>query len=294
MAITAQQVKQLRDRTGLGMMDCKAALQEAGGDLEAAIDALRKKSALKAAKKATRTAAEGLLGLGMSPEGRRGALVEVNIETDFAARNPVFVRFVRQVADAALAGGDMATAEGLRAAFEAERERLVQSIGENISIRRIVSLSVEAGSRVAAYLHTDARKGALVAMSGDDDVLGRDLAMHVTAHDPTPLVVRPEDLDAGTLAREREILMAQASESGKPPEIAEKMVAGRMRKYLAEVSLVEQAFVRDADVKVGRLLADRGASVSGFARLEVGEGIAVDEQDFAAEVAAQAGLDRKS
>lgn len=285
MPITAKQVKELRDRTGLGMMDCKAALQEADGDLEQAIDALRRKSALKAAKKASRTAAQGLLGLKVAADGKRAALVEVNIETDFAARNPKFIAFVDRVAAAALeAGADGAELAGV---FAEEREALVQEIGENINVRRAETLAAETG-RIGTYLHNDGRKGALVELSIDDAELGRDLAMHITAHDPTPLVVRSADLDAATVAKEREIFAAQAADSGKPPNIVEKIVEGRVRKFLAEVSLVDQAFIKDGEQKVGKLLGAKGAEARRFARLEVGEGIAVAEEDFAAEVAAQA------
>ena len=285
MPISAKQVKELRDRTGLGMMDCKAALQEADGDLEQAIDALRRKSALKAAKKASRTAAQGLLGLKVAADGKRAALVEVNIETDFAARNPKFIAFVDRVAAAALEAGT-GGAE-LAGAFAEEREALVQEIGENINVRRAETLAAETGC-IGSYLHNDGRKGALIELSIDDAELGRDLAMHITAHDPTPLVVRSADLDAATVAKEREIFAAQAADSGKPPNIVEKIVEGRVRKFLAEVSLVDQAFIKDGEQKVGKLLGAKGAEARRFARLEVGEGIAVAEEDFAAEVAAQA------
>ena len=285
MPISAKQVKELRDRTGLGMMDCKAALQEADGDLEQAIDALRRKSALKAAKKASRTAAQGLLGLKVAADGKRAALVEVNIETDFAARNPKFIAFVDRVAAAALeAGGDGAQ---LANTFAEEREALVQEIGENINVRRAETLVAETGC-IGSYLHNDGRKGALVELSIDDAELGRDLAMHITAHDPTPLVVRSADLDASVIAKEREIFTAQAADSGKPPNIVEKIVEGRVRKFLAEVSLIDQAFIKDGELKVGKLLGAKGAETRRFARFEVGEGIAVAEEDFAAEVAAQA------
>lgn len=315
MPISAKQVKELRDRTGLGMMDCKAALQEADGDLEQAIDALRRKSALKAAKKASRTAAQGLLGLKVAADGKRAALVEVNIETDFAARNPKFVAFVDRVAAVALEAGadgvELASSpdrgarlphesayapdahpfvdlrQRLVSTFAEEREALVQEIGENINVRRAETLAVETGC-IGSYLHNDGRKGALVELSIDDAELGRDLAMHITAHDPTPLVVRSADLDASVIAKEREIFTAQAADSGKPPNIVEKIVEGRVRKFLAEVSLIDQAFIKDGELKVGKLLDSKGAEARRFARLEVGEGIAVAEQDFAAEVAAQA------
>ncbi len=295
MSITAKQVKALRERTGLGMMDCKAALEAVDGDLEAAIDELRKKSALKAAKKSGRTAAQGLLGLKAAADGKRAALVEVNIETDFAARNPKFIAFVDEVATAALQTGE--SAAGLAAAFAAMREALVQEIGENIRIRRVAFLAAADGA-VGAYLHNDRRKGALVELSVGDAELGRDLAMHVTAHDPTPLVVRSEDLDEATVAKEKEIIAARTAADvaaeqvrtgkAKPPIVVEKMTEGRLRKFFAEVSLIDQAFVKDPQLKVGKLLQGKGAEVRRFAKLEVGDGIAVPEEDFAAEVAAQA------
>lgn len=280
MAITAAMVKELRERTQLGMMDCKKALTETDGDMDAAIDLLRKSSAVKAAKKADRTAAEGLLAVRVSEDGKRGALVEVNIETDFAAKNEQFIAFVGKVADLALQqnGNDVA-ALGL----DDERERLVQSIGENVSIRRIEVMAPASGS-VAAYLHTDSRKGALVELEGDTD-LGKDIAMHVTAINP--LVVAPADVAEDVIAKEREIFSAQAAESGKPPEIVEKMIEGRIRKFLAESSLTEQPFVKDGNVKVADLLKQSSTSISRFVRFEVGEGIEKQETDFAAEVEAQ-------
>ena len=294
MPVTAAQVKELRDRTGLGMMDCKRALEEAGGNVEAAIEQLRRKSALKAEKRAGRTAAEGLLGLRVAEDGKRAALVEVNIETDFAARNEKFTAFVGSVLEDVFEhGGDTAR---VTQAFAGEREALVQEIGENIAIRRVARLDTEDG-HIAGYLHNDRRKAALVELSDADPALARDLAMHVTAHDPTPLVVRPEDLDPAVVDREREIYRAQADTEAeaeaaagrrpKPPEILRKMVDGRVRKYLGEVSLIDQKFVKDASVRVGGLLGGKGVECRRFLRYEVGEGMAVERQDFAAEVAAQ-------
>ena len=294
MAVTAKQVKELRDRTGLGMMDCKKALEEAGGEIEAAIDQLRRKSALKAEKRAGRTAAEGLLGLRVAEDGKRAAMVEVNIETDFAARNEKFTAFVGSVLDAVFEnGGDTAA---VAEAFAGERETLVQEIGENIAVRRVARLDSPGGC-IAGYLHTDRRKGALVELSGADASLARELAMHVTAHDPTPLVVKSDDLAAAVVEKEREIYRAQSEAEAaadaaaggkpKPPEILAKMVEGRVRKFLGEVSLVDQKFVKDASLKVGKLLGGKGLECRRFLRFEVGEGIAVERQDFAAEVAAQ-------
>ena len=286
--IKAALVKELRDRTGLGMMDCKRALTEADGDLDRAIDDLRRKSALKAAAKATRTAAEGLLALRVADDCSKGTLVEVNIETDFAARNEKFAAFLDIVAEAAFEAGGSDVDTVMAGALEAQREALVQEIGENVTVRRVVTFE-SAGGHVASYLHTDRRKGALVEVTGGGDLaeLGRDLAMHVTA--AAPEVVKPDDLDADFVAKEREILEAQVIDSGKPPEIARKMVEGRLRKTLAELSLVEQPFVKEPKTKVGQLLSGAGATCSRFARYEVGEGIEKKSDDFAAEVAAQAG-----
>jgi elongation factor Ts len=289
MAITSAMVKELRERTGLGMMDCKKALVAADGDLELAIESLRKEGALKAAKKAGRTTAEGLLGVRAADDGSSAVLVEVNTETDFAARNEKFVAWVQRVADQAFETGTDDVQALLDGGLAGERDALVQEIGENVTLRRVARLT---GDVVGVYVHSDHRKGALVALAGDGGAeLGRDLAMHVVAIGPR--VVSPDDLDAEDLARERAIYEAQAAESGKPPEIVAKMVDGRLNKYKAEVSLTEQPFVKDGDVKVGKLLAEKGARCTGFVRFEVGEGIEKAETDFAAEVAAQAGLGEK-
>ena len=230
----------------------------------------------------------------MAEDGKRAALVEINIETDFAARNDKFTAFVEAVLGAVYEqGGDTAA---VAEAFAGERESLVQEIGENITVRRVARFDSDSGY-IAGYLHNDRRKAAVVELSKADPTLARDLAMHVTAHDPTPLVVKPEDLDAAVVEKEREIFQARADAEAeaeaaagkrpKPPEILKKMVEGRVRKFLGEVSLVEQKFVKDAAVKVGKLLAGGGAECRRFVRFEVGEGIAVERQDFAAEVAAQ-------
>ena len=285
MAVTAAMVKELRERTGLGMMDCKRALEEAGGDMELAIDELRKKSALKAAKKAGRTTADGLLGVKVGEDGRRGAMVEVNIETDFAAKNEKFIAYVAKVLDQVFGEGSGDVARVMAGGLDAERETLVQEIGENISVRRAVVVNSEDGY-ICKYLHGDNRKAVLVELADADEELGKDVAMHITAI--SPLVVESSQVPADVLEKEREIYTIQAQDSGKPPEIIEKMVEGRVRKYLAEVSLVDQPFIKDSDTRVGKLLADRGNACRQFVRFEVGEGIEVEEVDFAAEVAAQA------
>ena len=281
-------VKELRERTGVGFGECKKALVEADWNMERAVDLVRLQSGAKAAKKADRTAAEGLLGLKVAADqsgaaGRQGAMVEVNVETDFAARNPKFAAFVATAVDAVLAGGEDAIADRL----EEHRQALVQEIGENVQLRRAAHLVAPPNGAVIGYLHQDGKKGALVALAGGTEQLGRDLAMHVTAM--RPLVVKGEDVPADVVAKERAIFVQQAAESGKPPAIAEKMVAGRVRKFLAESSLVDQPFVKDANVKVGQLLADAKAACAGFARFEVGEGIDKREEDFAAEVRKQLG-----
>ena len=284
MAISAAMVKELRERTGLGMMDCKRALTEAGGDMEKAIEELRKKSALKAAKKAGRTTANGLLGIKVADDGSRGAIVEINIETDFAAKNEKFIAFVAKVTEQLFdsADGDLAALSA--GELNAERETLVQEIGENITIRRGEVLTSAAGG-ISQYMHGDQRRGALVDLTVANAELGRDVAMHVVAINP--MVVRSEDVAPEVLEKEREIFASQAADSGKPEEIVVKMVEGRVKKFLAEVSLLDQPFVKDGDINVSKLLADAGAEVASFVRYEVGEGIEVEEMDFAAEVAAQ-------
>ena len=284
MAVTAAMVKELRERTGLGMLDCKNALEESSGDMEKAIEELRKKSALKAAKKSGRTTANGLLGLKVGDDGRKGAIVEINIETDFAAKNEKFIAFVDKVTNELFdADGDLQSL--LDGGLNAEREALVQEIGENITIRRGETVVAEDGGTIASYLHGDNLKGTLVSLTGGDLGLGRDIAMHVTAINP--MVVKGDDVPAEVVEKEREIYTSQAQDSGKPDDIVAKMVDGRVRKFLAEVSLVDQPFVKDANQKVGALLEANGADVVAFVRFEVGEGIEVEEEDFAAEVAQQ-------
>lgn len=275
-AITASMVKDLRERTGLGIMDCKRALADADGDAALAIEKLRKSSGLKAAKKAGRLAADGLVGSKVG--SGRGVIVEVNCETDFAARDHHFIAFVERVVTRLFHAGD-GKLDGL---LESEREALVQKIGENVSLRRVKVCEAKA---VFDYIHTNGKIGVLLAMEGGEERLGRELAMHIAAMNPH--LVSPDDAPADLVAKEREIYTAQAAGSGKPPHIIKKMVEGRIRKYLAEISLTEQPFVKDVDVKVGALLKEKQASVSGFFRFEVGEGIEKKEVDFATEVQQQ-------
>ncbi len=281
--ITTSLVKELRERTGLGMMDCKKALQAADGDIEKAIEDLRKESGLKAAKKAGRTAAEGLVMTKIAEDGSYGVMVEVNSETDFAARNEQFVDFANTVLETVFSKKEADIDALLAAGLEQERQTMVQEIGENITVRR--ATLVEGEGATGAYVHSNNKIAVLVALKGGSEELAKDVAMHVAA--VNPLVVNAEDVPADVLSKESEIYSAQAAESGKPADIVEKMVSGRLRKFVEEVSLLEQAFVKDPDIKVGKLVKDAGAEVLSFVRFEVGEGIEKKEEDFAAEVAAQ-------
>ncbi len=283
-AITASLVKELRDRTGLGMMDCKKALVEAEGDIDLAIENLRKSSGMKAAKKAGRTASDGLVGIRIADDRKSAALVEVNCETDFAARDENFGRFVDKVIALVFDGKTTDIAKMLTDGLEVERETLVQKIGENTSVRRAEFFTTEKGL-ISSYMHTNSKIGVLVEIEGGDEELGKDIAMHIAASNP--MVVSPDQVPAEEVAKEREIYLAQAEGSGKPADIVEKMVEGRIRKYLAEISLVDQAFVKNPDMKVSALLKAAKASVVRFIRFQVGEGIEVEDVDFAAEVAAQ-------
>ncbi len=282
--MSAKLVKELRERTGLGLLECKKALAAADGDIEAAIEELRKSSGMKAAKKAGRTAADGVVVTRLAEDGSAGMVVEVNSETDFVARDENFLAFVNQVADAAFANNQTDVAALMEGDLEAAREALVQKIGENIGVRRISLVNADSGV-VGAYVHGNNRIAVLVELKGGDQDLAKDVAMHVAAVNPQ--VVSPEDMPEEVVAKEKEIYTAQAAESGKPPEIIEKMIGGRVKKFLAENSLVEQAFVKDPDVTVGKLVSAAGAEVASFVRFEVGEGIEVEKIDFADEVAAQ-------
>ncbi len=286
--ITAGLVKELRERTGSGLMECKRALVETGGDVEAAVELMRKQGLVKADKRAGRTAAEGRIVL--HAEGGVGAMVEVNCETDFVAKGDAFNDFAEHALKRAIEDG-IDDAEALLAApaqsggaetIDTVRRELVAKIGENINIRRLVRFTGE--GTIAGYVH-GTRIGVLVQLQGGDATLGRDIAMHIAAS--KPLAISEEQVPADVIEREREIFKAQAAESGKPADIIEKMVGGRIKKFLAETTLVGQPFVKDPDITVGKLLSDAGAKVIRFERFEVGEGIEKETTDFAQEVMAQ-------
>ena len=286
-SITASMVKELRERTGLGMMDCKKALSDADGDMEKAIEDLRKASGLKAAKKASRVAAEGVVMTKISEDGNRGVIVEVNSETDFVARDENFLGFAKKALESAFEEDEASVEELLDKGLEVSRQALVQKIGENINLRRLERLNFENANQgiVESYVHNNGKIGVLISLQGGDEALARDIAMHVAA--VNPMVVRPEDVPEDILAKESEIYSAQARDSGKPEEIVEKMISGRLRKFVAEVSLLEQQFVKDPETTIRELLKEVGADIVQFVRYEVGEGIEKAEDDFAAEVAAQ-------
>lgn len=278
--VTSALVKDLRERTGLGMMECKRALVEAGGDIDKAIEELRKSSGMKAAKKAGRTAADGLVA--MKVESGFGVVVEINSETDFVARDEGFQDFVATVVEKAHQTRETDVVTLMAGELESSREVLVQKIGENISPRRAGAVEQ---SVVGGYVHSNNRIAVIVGLSSGSEELARDVAMHIAAVNPA--VISSEQMPAEVVAAEKEIYAAQARESGKPEEIIEKMIAGRVNKFLKESSLVDQPFVKDPDTTVGKLVKAAGAEIVEFVRFEVGEGIEVEEVDFAAEVAAQ-------
>jgi len=294
MAITAAQVKELRERTGAGMMECKKALVETDGDIEAAIENMRKSGQAKAAKKAGRTAADGVIVVKVSPDSKSAAIVEVNCETDFVAKDDNFKSFAETVAERVLES-EVTDVDSLMAlplhqgedtTIEEARQALVAKIGENMNVRRFERISTS--GVLACYQH-GVRIGVLVDIDADSD-LGRDIAMHVAASNP--VCVDESGVPADMLAKERDIVETQAKESGKPDNIVEKMVEGRMRKYLSEITLKGQPFVKDPDTTVGKLLDSKGAAIHGFIRFEVGEGIEKKVEDFREEVMAQAAAAR--
>ena len=289
-AITASMVKELRELTGLGMMECKKGLVETDGDMKAAEDLLRIKSGAKANKAAGRIAAEGVVGAFIATDGKSGALVEVNCETDFVAKNDDIVKFANDLAEL-VAVNQISDVQALNeVAFscgeivEDARKALVMKLGENISIRRCVNYKTD--GKLASYLH-GSKIGVMIDYSGGDETLGKDLAMHIAAS--KPMCVNKDQVSSEVLEHERQIFAAQAAESGKPENIIEKMVEGRIAKYLAEVTLVGQPFVKDPDITVEKLLAQKSASVKDFTLFVVGEGIEKKVENFAEEVKAQMG-----
>ncbi len=294
MAITAALVKELRDRTGAGMMECKKALVETDGDIEAAIENLRKSGQAKAAKKAGRIAAEGVIVVSFSDDNSKAAMVEVNCETDFVGKDDNFTSFAGAVSERVLAGdvGDVTALlelplhEGEETTVNQAREALVAKLGEKMDVRRFARFEASSG-KLVSYRH-GVRIGVVLEIEGGDDELGKDLAMHIAA--TNPICLSEDQMPQELLAKERDIVAAQAKESGKPDQIIEKMVDGRMRKYLAENTLLGQAFVKDPDTSVAKLLQSRGAKLISFQRFEVGEGIEKKQENFAEEVMAQAKL----
>ena len=290
MSIAAATVKELRERTGAGMMECKKALVEAEGDIEAAIDAMRKSGQAKAAKKSGRIAAEGMVVIELAGDGKRGVMVEINCETDFVAKDANFQGFAAAVARTALASQapdaaallELPLVDDPATTVNAAREALITKIGENVQVRRLVRFDGVEGT-LYSYRH-GVRIGVVVEVTGGDETLGRDLAMHVAASNP--VCVSADEVPAVALEKEREIFRAQAADSGKPPAIVEKMIEGRVRKFMEEVTLLGQAFVKDPDQTVEKLLKQAGAGVRRFARIEVGEGLEKRNENFADEVAA--------
>ena len=280
MAISAALVKELRERTGLGMMECKRALTEAGGDIDVAVEELRKSGQAKAAKKAGRTAAEGIVVA--KAENGAALLLEVNSETDFVARDAGFIAFANDVA-AKAAAENLLEIAALKEAVETDRQTLVQKIGENVDVRRVSKLE---GDVLGFYVHGNNRIAVLVALQGGNEELAKDIAMHIAAVNPQ--VINPADMPAEVVEKEKEIIKAQPDMAGKPENIVEKMIEGRIKKFLAENSLTEQAFVKNPELTVGQLAKNAGATVVNMVRFEVGEGIEKEVVDFAAEVAAAA------
>ena len=283
MEIKASQVKELRDMTGVAMMDCKKALVECEGDIEKALDLLRSNSALKAEKKSSRVAADGILVASVN-EGY-ATLVELNSETDFAAKDANFLSFGEKVKEYVSKNKIFDTSTLEESSLEDDRKTLVQTIGENIQIRRVVTLEYDSSMDIGVYIHSDTKLGSLVVVKDGSNEIAKDIAMHVSAFNP--LCLSQDDIDQDVLEREKAIYQNQAQDSGKPQEIMDKMVDGKIKRFLSEVSLISQNFVKDPDITVQQYLEKDGATIVSFARLKVGEGIEVETKDFAEEVAEQ-------
>ena len=283
MEIKASQVKELRDMTGVAMMDCKKALVECEGDIEKALDLLRSNSALKAEKKSSRVAADGILVVSVNED--YATLVELNSETDFAAKDANFLSFGEKVKEYVSKNKIFEASALKESSLEDDRKALVQTIGENIQIRRVVTLEFDSTMNIGIYIHSDSKLGSLVVTKDGSDEIAKDIAMHVSAFNP--LCLSQDDIDKDVLEREKAIYQNQAQDSGKPQDIMDKMVDGKIKRFLSEVSLISQNFVKDPDITVQEYLEKGGATIVEFARLKVGEGIEVETKDFAEEVAEQ-------
>ncbi len=283
MEIKASQVKELRDMTGVAMMDCKKALVECEGDIEKALDLLRSNSALKAEKKSSRVAADGILVVSVNED--YATLVELNSETDFAAKDANFLSFGEKVKEYISKNKIFEASVLKESSLEDDRKALVQTIGENIQIRRVVTLEFDSSMNIGIYIHSDSKLGSLVVTKDGNDEIAKDIAMHVSAFNP--LCLSQDDIDKDVLEREKAIYQNQAQDSGKPQDIMDKIVDGKTKRFLSEVSLISQNFVKDPDITVQEYLEKGGATIVEFARLKVGEGIEVETKDFAEEVAEQ-------
>ena len=283
MEIKASQVKELRGMTGVAMMECKKALVECEGNIEKALDLLRSNSALKAEKKAVRVAADGVLKIFIGND--YATLVEINSETDFAAKDANFVDFTNEVHDFIAKNKISDISQLFESEIEEKRKSLVQTIGENIQLRRLITKDFSSDMNASSYIHSDSKLGAVVVISGGDESLAKDIAMHVAAFNP--LCLSESDLDPEIIEREKAIYMVQAEESGKPKEIMEKMIEGKLKRFLSEVSLLSQDFVKDSEISIQELLDSKNAKIESYSRLKVGEGIEVESKSFADEVAEQ-------
>ena len=283
MEIKASQVKELRDMTGVAMMECKKALVECSGDIEKALDLLRSNSALKAEKKAARVAADGVLRVHVGDD--YSTLIEINSETDFAAKDENFIKFADDVQKFISENKLTDIADIQASEVEDKRKALVQTIGENIQLRRLETIEYSSDMNTSSYVHSDSKLGSIVVISGGDETLAKDIAMHVAAFNP--LCLSEADIDPEILEREKAIYMVQAEESGKPKEIMEKMIEGKLKRFLSEVSLLSQNFVKDPEVTIQNLLDSNNAKIESYTRLKVGEGIEVETKNFADEVAEQ-------
>ena len=286
MNIKASQVKELRELSGVGMMECKKALVETEGDIEKALDLLRSNSALKAEKKSARVAADGVIKIYVSEN--YASMVEINSETDFAAKDESFIEFTKNI-EARLVQKKYLDIEELKSDVEEDRQKLVQSIGENIQVRRLVTQEFDSSKKIGTYLHSDNKLAAMVLLSDEDGELGRDIAMHISAS--APLSINEDGVDKEVLDREKSIFETQARESGKDENIMQKMVEGKVKRFLKEVTLLSQDFIKDPDVSISKLLENSNNEVVAFERFKVGEGIEVSSKDFAEEVAEQLNKD---